>query len=139
MTEEYQKYLKESTASALKECVENAFKFKADPQYRPQGMNPCIEINNTRVSLVNHFSNAELRRNHTIKIYCCFNTYESRPKDVAEFVLFGLDTIELFEAVDDKTFKIDHVDFVDDPYGILGGTTHIEVTVIEVINRGEHK
>ena len=33
MTKEYQEYLKENTVSALKECVENAFKFKADPHY----------------------------------------------------------------------------------------------------------
>lgn len=139
MTEEYKKYLKESTVSALKECVENAFKFKADPQYKLQGMNPYIEINNTRVLLVNHFSNAELRRNHAIKIYCCFNTFESRPKDVAEFVLFGLDAIELFNAVDGKIFKIDHVDYVDDPLGILDGTVHIEIIITEVIDGGEHK
>lgn len=139
MTKEYQEYLKVSTASALKECVENAFKFKADPQYRPQGVNPCIEINETHIFLMNHFSNAELRRNHAIRIYCCFNTFGSRPKDVAEFVLFGLDTIQLFEAVDGKAFKIDHVDYVDDPLGMLDETAHIEITVIEVIDRGERK
>jgi hypothetical protein len=87
---------------------------------------------------MNHFSNAELRRNHAIKIYCCFNTFGSRPKDVAEFVLFGLDTIQLFEAVDGKAFKIDHVDYIDDPLEILG-TAQFVVTVIEVIDRGEHK
>ena len=139
MTKEYQKYLKESTVSALKECVEDAFKFKADPDYRSQGMNPYIEINNTRVYLMNHISNAELRRNHAIKIYCCFNMFDSRPKDVAEFILFGLDTIQLFEAVDGKTFKIDHVDYVDDPLGILGETARFEVIVVEVIDEGEHK
>lgn len=139
MTKEYQKYLKESTVSALKECVEDAFKFKADPQYRPQGMNPYVKVNETCIYLMNHFSNAELRRNHAIKIYCCFNTFESKPKDVAEFVLFGLDVIQLFEAVDGKTFKIDHVDYADDPLGILDETTHIEITVIEVIDEGERK
>jgi len=133
------KYLKENTIDALKECVENAFKFNADPQYRPRGMNPYIKINETCIYLMNHFSNAELRRNHAIKIYCCFNTSESTPKDVAEFVLFGLDAIQLFEAVDGKTFKIDHVDYADDPLGILDETIHIEITVIEVIDEGEHK
>jgi hypothetical protein len=138
LTKEHQEYLKENIVDALKECVEDAFKFKADPQYRPQGMNPFIEINKTCIYLMNHISNAELRRNHAIKIYCCFNTFESTPKDVAEFVLFGLDTIQSFEAVDGKTFKINHVDYVDDPLGMLG-TAHLAITVIEIIDEGEHK
>ena len=107
--------------------------------YRPQGMNPHVKINETHVFLMNHVSNAELRRNRSIKIYCCFNTFGAKPKDVAEFVLFGLDAIESFEAVDGKTFKIDHVDYIDDPFGMLDATAHIEVTVIEVINGEEHK
>ena len=54
-------------------------------------------------------------------------------------MLFGLDTTESFEAADGKTFKIDHVDYIDDPFGMLDATAHIEVTVIEVIDGEEHK
>ena len=55
MTKEYQEHLKESTASAVKECVENDVKFKADPHYRPQCMDPHVKINETHVFLMNHF------------------------------------------------------------------------------------